>query len=218
MDVAHGIGPGQQVPGHVAQPSGGVDQVRGPTERGDLRQNAVDGGLQGELQRVEVSCRGEGPGVLEGQDVRVVPVQAGVPEGQRGVHRGLLDEGQQRRRDELTHVGRRGPESHSGGEVAGADQGEQSRGDGLGDVACRLAGRHVQASWSTTLLSAYVVATLASVALLAEAMLLFIAAVVGWLASLRSTEAACSCRRRRPGGRPGRTGWPWRRGPGSDSC
>ena len=33
--------------------------------------------------------------------------------------------------------------------------------------------------WSTTLLSAYVVATLASVALLAEAMLLFIAAVVG---------------------------------------
>ena len=38
VDVAHGIGPGQQVPGHVAQPSGGVDQVRGLTERGDLRQ------------------------------------------------------------------------------------------------------------------------------------------------------------------------------------
>ena len=46
-----------------------------------------------------------------------------------------------------------------------------------------------RASWSTTLLSAYVVATLASVALLAEAMLLFIAAVVGWLLSFRSTEA-----------------------------
>ena len=71
-------------------------------------------------------------------------IQAGVPEGQRGVHRGLLDEGQQRRRDELAHVCGRGPESHSGGEVAGADQGEQSGGDGLGDVACRLAGRHVQ--------------------------------------------------------------------------
>ena len=121
----------------------GVDQVGGPTERGDLRQDAVDGGLQGELQRVEVSCRGEGPGVLEGQYLRVVAVQAGVPQGQRGVHRGLLDEGQQGRCDELTHVGGRGPESHSGGEVAGAGHGEQSRGDGLGDVGCGLPGRHV---------------------------------------------------------------------------
>ena len=76
--------------------------------------------------------------------LRVVPVQAGVPEGQRGVHRGLLDEGQQGRCDELADVGGRGPEVHSGGEVAGADQGEQSGGDGLTDVACRLAGRHVQ--------------------------------------------------------------------------
>ena len=33
---------------------------------------------------------------------------------------------------------------HSGGEVAGAGHGEQRGGDGLGDVACRLAGRHVQ--------------------------------------------------------------------------
>ena len=68
--------------------------------------------------------------------------------------------------------------SHSGGEVAGADQGEQSRGDGLGDVACRLAGRHVQGQLVHDALER-VVATLASVALLAEAMLLFIAAVVG---------------------------------------
>ena len=111
---------------------------------GDLRKDSVDGGLQGHLQRVEVSCRGEGPGVLEGRYLRVVPVQAGVPEGQRGVHRGLLDKGQQGRCDELAHVGGRGPESHSGGEVAGADHGEQRGGDGLGDVACRLAGRHVQ--------------------------------------------------------------------------
>ena len=144
VQVTDLIGPGQQVPGHVPQPGRGVDQIGGPTERGDLRQDSVDGGLQGELQRVEVSCRGEGPGVLQGQYLRVVPVQAGVPEGQRGVHRGLLDEGQQRRRDELAHVGGRGPEVHSGGEVAGADQEKQSRGDGLGDVACRLAGRHVQ--------------------------------------------------------------------------
>ena len=57
---------GQQVPGHVAQPGGGVDQVGGASEGGDLRQDPVDGGLQGELQRVEVPCRGEGPGVLEG--------------------------------------------------------------------------------------------------------------------------------------------------------
>ena len=69
--------------------AGGVDQVGGPTERGDLRQDSVDGGLQGELQRVEVSCQ-----------------------GQRGVHRGLLDEGQQGRCDELAHVGGRGPEVH----------------------------------------------------------------------------------------------------------
>ena len=144
VQVTDLVGPSQQVPGHVADLSGGVDQVGSPTERGDLRQNAVDGGLQGELQRVEVSCRGEGPGVLEGEDLRVVPVQAGVPEGQRGVHRGLLDEREQRRRNKLADVGGRGPESHSGGEVAGAGHGEQGRGDGLGDVACRLAGRHVQ--------------------------------------------------------------------------
>ena len=136
-----GIRSREEVPGHVADPSGGVDQVRGPTERGDLRQDSVDGGLQSELQRVEVSCRGEGPGVLEGQYLRVMAIQPGVPQGQRGVHRGLLDEGQQRRRDELADGG---PEVHGGGEVAGAGRGEQRGGDGLGDVACRLAGRHVQ--------------------------------------------------------------------------
>ena len=144
VDVADLVRAGQKVPGHVPQPGGGVDQVGSATERGDLRQNAIDGGLQGELQRVEVSCRGEGPGVLEGQDLRVMAIQPGVPQGQRGVHRGLLDEREQRRCDELAHVGGRGPQVHSGGEVAGADQGEQSGGDGLGDVACRLAGRHVQ--------------------------------------------------------------------------
>ena len=44
--------------------------------------DSVDGGLQGDLQQVaEFSCRGEGPGVLESEDLRVVPVEAGVLEG-----------------------------------------------------------------------------------------------------------------------------------------
>ena len=36
VQVTDRVGPGQQVPGHVPQPGGGVDQVGGPTERGDL--------------------------------------------------------------------------------------------------------------------------------------------------------------------------------------
>ena len=66
VEVAYLVGAGQKVPGHVADPGGGVDQIGGASEGGDLRQNAVDGGLQGDLQVAEVSCRGEGPGVLEG--------------------------------------------------------------------------------------------------------------------------------------------------------
>ena len=46
-----------------------------------------------------------------------------------------------------------------------------------------------RASWSTTDLRAYVAATWASVALFALVTALFMAAVVGWLASFRSTEA-----------------------------
>ena len=66
VEVADLIGAGQQVPGHVAEPSGGVDEIGGASEGGDLRQDPVDGRLQGDLQVAEVSCRGEGPGVLEG--------------------------------------------------------------------------------------------------------------------------------------------------------
>ena len=74
VEVTDRVGPGQQVPG--------VDQVGGAAEGGDLCKDSVDGGLQGDLQQVaEVSCRGEGPGVLEGEDLRVVPVEAGVLEG-----------------------------------------------------------------------------------------------------------------------------------------
>ena len=60
VEVADLVRAGQQVPGHVAQPGGGVDQVGGAAEGGDLRQDPVDGGLQGHLQVAEVSCRGEG--------------------------------------------------------------------------------------------------------------------------------------------------------------
>ena len=62
VQVTDLIGAGQQVPGHVPQPGGGVDQVRGAAEGGDLREDAVDGGLQGDLQVAEVSCRGRSGG------------------------------------------------------------------------------------------------------------------------------------------------------------
>ena len=93
MEVTDRVGPGQQVPG--------VDQVGGAAEGGDLCKDSVDGGLQGDLQQVaEVSCRGEGPGVLEGEDLRVVPVEAGVPEGLSGLVGRLGQVGQKRRRAE----------------------------------------------------------------------------------------------------------------------
>ena len=43
VDVADLVRAGQQVPGHIPQPGGGVDEVGGAAERGDLRQNPVDG-------------------------------------------------------------------------------------------------------------------------------------------------------------------------------
>ena len=97
---------GQQVPGHVPQPGGGVDQVGGAAKRGDLCEDAVDGGLQGDLQVAEVSCRGEGPGVLEGEDLRVVSVEAGVLQGLSGLVGRLRQVGQERRGHSLVHVGR----------------------------------------------------------------------------------------------------------------
>ena len=48
VEVADLVRAGQQVPGHIPQPGGGVDQVSGTTKRSDLRQNPVDGGLQGD--------------------------------------------------------------------------------------------------------------------------------------------------------------------------
>ena len=117
VQVADLVGAGQQVPDHVAQPGGGVDQVGGAAEGGDLCEDPVDGGLQGELQRVEVPCRGEGPGVLEGQYLRVVPVEAGVLEGLSGLVGRLRQIAQERRGDSLVHVGCGLPGGHVDGQL-----------------------------------------------------------------------------------------------------
>ena len=79
MEVTDRVGPGQQVPG--------VDQVGGAAEGGDLCKDSVDGGLQGDLQQV-----------LEGEDLRVVPVEAGVLEGLSGLVVGRLGQVRQKRR------------------------------------------------------------------------------------------------------------------------
>ena len=117
MQVTDLVGTGQQVPGHVADPSGGVDQIGGASEGGDLRQDPVDGGLQGDLQVAEVPCRGEGPGVLEGQDLRVMRVEAGVLEGLSGLVGRLGQVGQERRGNSLIHVGRGLPSGHVDGQL-----------------------------------------------------------------------------------------------------
>ena len=117
VEVADLVRAGQQVPGHVADPSGGVDQVGGAAEGGDLCEDPVGGRLQGELQRVEVPCRGEGPGVLEGQYLRVVPVEAGVLEGLSGLVGRLRQIGQKRSRHPLVHVRRGLPGGHVDGQL-----------------------------------------------------------------------------------------------------
>ena len=43
VQVTDLVASGQHVPGHVADPSGGVDQVGGAAEGSDLRQDPVDG-------------------------------------------------------------------------------------------------------------------------------------------------------------------------------
>ena len=117
MQVTDLVRAGQQVPGHVAQPGGGVDQVGGAAKRGDLCQDAVDGRLQSDLQVAEVPCRGEGPGVLEGEDLRVVPVEAGVLEGLSGLVGRLGEVCQERRGHPLVHVGRGLPGSQVDGQL-----------------------------------------------------------------------------------------------------
>ena len=124
MEVADLVGPGQQVPGHVPQPGGGVDQVGGAAQRGDLRQDAADGGLQGDLQVAEVSCRGEGPGVLEGEDLRV--------QGLSGLVGRLGQVRQERSRDSLIYVGRGLPSGQVDGQLVH---------HGLQRISCCYAGQ-----------------------------------------------------------------------------
>ena len=102
VQVSNLVGAGQQVPGHVAQPGGGVDQVGGAAEGGDLCEDPVDG---------------EGPGVLEGQYLRVVPVEAGVLEGLSGLVGRLRQIAQERRGHPLIHVGRGLPGGHVDGQL-----------------------------------------------------------------------------------------------------
>ena len=146
MQVAQSTGTQKKVPGNLSGPGLGIDQVAGApgAESGQLRQNGVDGRLEGSLEGREVSGASERPLALQRCKQRLGSVEAPVPQGQGGVQSRLLDEGQQGRCDELAHVGWRGPEGHRGGEVAGAGHGKQGRGDGLTDVAGRLAGRHIE--------------------------------------------------------------------------
>ena len=101
MQVADLISAGQQVEGDLARPGWGIDEVRGTAERGELREDAVDGCLQGR----DLAGQGEGPRALQRQDVGVVAVQPAVSERQCGVEGRLLDVGQQSRGDPLVHVG-----------------------------------------------------------------------------------------------------------------
>ena len=132
MQVADLVGAGQKVPGHVADPSAGVDQIGGASEGGDLREDAVDGGLQGDLQVAEVSCRGEGPGVLEGKDLRVVSVEAGVLQGLSGLVGRLGQVRQERSRDSLIYVGRGLPSGQVDGQLVH---------HGLQRISCCYAGQ-----------------------------------------------------------------------------
>ena len=61
VQVPHLISSGQQVEGDLALPSGGVDEVGGSAERGDFREQAVNGGLERDLQGGQVPARGVGP-------------------------------------------------------------------------------------------------------------------------------------------------------------
>ena len=65
----------------------------------------------------EVSCRGKGPGVLEGENLRVVPVEAGVLEGLSGLVGRLRQIGQKRSRHPLIHVGHGLPGGHVDGQL-----------------------------------------------------------------------------------------------------
>ena len=99
VQVPHLISSGQQVEGDLALPSGGVDEVGGSAERGDFREQAVDGGLERDLQGGQVPARGVGPGILQRQDGGVGGVQPRVLEGLACIVGALGDVPQQCRGD-----------------------------------------------------------------------------------------------------------------------
>ena len=77
MEILQGVGPGD-----LSRPGLGVDQVAAPArgQRGQLRQDRVDGALKAGLRGRQVGRGGEGPGALQRQDVGVMAVQPRVPE------------------------------------------------------------------------------------------------------------------------------------------
>ena len=64
MQVTNLVSASQQVPGHVTDPSGGVDQVGGASEVA-ISARIPSMANWGDLQVAEISYRGEGPGVVE---------------------------------------------------------------------------------------------------------------------------------------------------------
>ena len=89
VQVADRVGSGEEVPGHVPGPGGSIDEIGGAAERGDLREQPVDGGLQRDLQGVQVPAGGVGPRILQRQDGGVGGVQPGVLQGLACVVGGL---------------------------------------------------------------------------------------------------------------------------------
>ena len=97
VHVSNLVGPRQEIEGDVPGPGGSINEIGGSSERGDFREQAVDGGLQRDLQGREVPAGGEGPGALQREDRRVSGVQPGVLQSlARIVYGGLGDVPQQR--------------------------------------------------------------------------------------------------------------------------
>ena len=82
MQVPHLVCTGEQVPSDLALPGGGVHEIGGSAESGDFCEQAVDGGLQRDLQRGQLAAGGEGPGALQRQDGGVGGVESDDSRGE----------------------------------------------------------------------------------------------------------------------------------------
>ena len=109
VQIADLIRPNQPVPGNFSGPSLRVDQVGAAAggQGGQLREDGVNGALQRGLCSCEVAGAREGPGRLQGQDLGVVTVEAGVPQREGGVQDRLRGMRQQCRGDRRCDLGRR---------------------------------------------------------------------------------------------------------------